>query len=137
MSDTADIRSYMARIITERGFHTGPNFVGPDGAVSIGAAAFLAAHGWEPDSFRTDEDLSVILISCSAPAMQAIKAISADLDTEPSFIRITEDHDVPDYIEHVERWASTPQFRDEQPPRIDQVIGRIVRTNDTPRALAA
>ncbi|MFI7096789.1 hypothetical protein [Streptomyces lydicus] len=137
MSDTADIRSYMARIITERGLHTGPNFVGPDGTVSISAAAFLAAHGWEPECFRTDEDLAVTLISCSAPAMQAIKAISADLDTEPNTTPITDDHEVPDHIEHVERWASTPQFRDEEPPRVDQVIGRILRTNDTPQALAA
>lgn len=137
MPETADTRAYMARIITERGLHTGPNFVGPDGAVSICAAAFLASHGWEPEPFRTDENLAVILISCSAPAMQAIKAISADLGTQPSVTPITDDHDVPDHIEHVERWASTPQFPDEQPPTVDQVIGRILHTNDAPHTLAA
>lgn len=140
MPETAAIRAYMARIIRERGLHAGPNFVGPDGAVSISAAAFLAAHGWEPDSFRTDEELAVTLIGCSASAMQAIKAISADLDTEPSVTPITDDHEVPDHIEHLERWASTPQFRDETPPTVDQVISRILRTNDaldTPQTLAA
>ncbi|MFJ8677175.1 hypothetical protein [Streptomyces sp. NPDC093589] len=137
MSETAEIRAYMARIIRERGLHTGRHFIGPNGAVSISAAAFLAAHGYEPDSFRTDEDLAATLISCSAPAMQAIKAISGDLDTAPAFDVIAPGYETDDHIEHVEHWASTPQFRDEQPPSLNQVIGRVLRTNDIPRTLAA
>ncbi|MFG2532789.1 hypothetical protein [Streptomyces sp. NPDC048516] len=147
MSETARILQQAARLIGTYGLHTGPQFAGLSESFSslhapldVCAAIYIAAEGKGPSVFQRDEDASLRLIECSAPTMQAIRVLSNALDTEPPFIQITDDHTVAEYVQHVSRWASTPQFSDEQPPTEAEVIGRILRTADTldaPRALAA
>lgn len=140
MPETAEILRYAARILTERGLHTGDQFAAPDGSLDICAAIYIAAHGKQLNVFAFDEDLSIGFIECSAPAMQAIRAVSDELDTAPCITPIAPGHDVPDYIEHVSNWAATvPLFATRQ-PTTSEVIGRILRTADhldAPRTLAA
>lgn len=140
MPETAAILRYAARILTERGLHTGDQFAAPDGSLDICAAIYVAAHGKELKVFAFDEDYSIGFIECSADAMQAIRAVSNGLDTEPCVTPIAPGHEVPNYIEHVSNWAATiPVFGTRQPTTAE-VIGRILRTADaldTPQHLAA
>ncbi|MEU8682941.1 hypothetical protein [Streptomyces sp. NPDC048611] len=140
MPETAAILRYAACILTERGLHTGDQFAAPDGSLDICAAIYLAAHGKQLRVFTFDEDLSIGFIECSAPAMQAIRAVSDHLDTPPCVVPIAPGHEVPDYIEHVSNWAATAAVFATRPPTTAEVIGRLLRTADTldtPRALAA
>uniref|UniRef100_UPI0030E44FC4 DUF6197 family protein n=1 Tax=Streptomyces tubercidicus TaxID=47759 RepID=UPI0030E44FC4 len=146
MSETARILHQAARLIGTYGLHTGAQFAGPSDSfgslhapLDACAAIYIAAEGKGPSVFQHDEDASVRLIECSAPAMQAIRALSDALDTEPPYIQITDDHTVAEYVQHVSRWASSPVFSDEQPPSTSEVIGRILRTAeaiDAPRLAA-
>lgn len=140
MPETAAILRYTARILTERGLHTGDQFAAPDGSLDICAAIYVAAHGKDLKVFTFDEDLSIRFIECSAPAMEAIKAVSHGLDTEPCVVPIAPGHEVPDHIEHVSNWAATiPVFGTRQPTTAE-VIGQLLRTADTldaPQTLAA
>ena len=140
MPATASILRYTARILSERGLHTGDQFAAPDGSLDICAAIYVAAHGKELKVFAFDEDLSIRFIECSAEAMQAIRAVSDHLDTAPCVTPIAPGHEVPDYIEHVSNWAATtPVFATRQPTAAE-VIGRLLRTADAidaPPALAA
>lgn len=140
MPETADILRYTARILNERGLHTGDQFAAPDGSLDICAAVYVAAHGKQLNVFAFDEDLSIGFIECSAEAMQAIRAISDALDTTPCVTPIVPGHEVPDYIEHVSNWAATiPVFGTRQPTTAE-VIGRLTHTADAldrPQALAA
>ncbi|BCK73957.1 hypothetical protein Srufu_079100 (plasmid) [Streptomyces libani subsp. rufus] len=140
MPETADILRYAARILTERGLHTGDQFAAPDGSLDICAAIYIAAHGKQLQVFAFDEDYSIGFIECSAPAMAAIQAVSRGLDTAPCVTTVAPGHDVPDYIEHVSNWAATTPVFAARPPTTSEVIGRLHRTAaalDTPRALAA
>lgn len=140
MSETASILRYTARILTERGLHTGDQFAAPDGSLDICAAIYVAAHGKQLNVFSFDETLSIGFLECSAEAMQAIRVLSAGLDTEPCVTPIVPGHEVPDYIEHLSNWAATiPAFGTRQPTAAE-VIQHLVRTADaldTPQALAA
>nr|WSX25506.1 hypothetical protein OG690_38125 [Streptomyces tubercidicus] len=141
MSETADILRYAARIISERGLHTGPHFAHADGSLDICAAIYLAAYGKQPAEFETDEDYSTTLIELSYEARQAIKALSASLPTEPPTVESAPGYEEPSHLEHVSRWASTGQFPDEQPPTAAEVTDHLVRTADAldspPQSLAA
>lgn len=145
MPDTARILREAARLITRQGLHTGTQFAGPsngfsslDGPLDVCAAIYIAATGKAPSEFQRDEVTSLAIIGASASAMQAIRALSDDLDTEPSTIPITEDHAVPDHIEHVSNWAATaPIGKDTVPPTPAEVVGRILRTADTLDAQSA
>ncbi|MFE1767275.1 hypothetical protein ACFW81_24035 [Streptomyces angustmyceticus] len=140
MPETAAILRYTARILTERGLHTGDQFAAPNGSLDICAAIYLAAHGKQLRVFTFDEDLSIGFIECSAPAMAAIRAVSDHLDTAPCVTPIAPGHEVPDYIEHVSNWAATiPVFGTRQ-PTASEVVSRLLRTADAldaPQALAA
>ncbi|MFF9787100.1 DUF6197 family protein [Streptomyces nigrescens] len=122
MPDTANILRYTARIISERGLHTGPQFAHPDGSLDICAAIYLAAHGKQPDDFATDEERSTTFIECSADAMQAIQAVSASLETTPPVTEITPGHEVPNHIEHVSNWASRRTAFRRRPPTTARVM---------------
>lgn len=141
MSEIADILRYTARILAERGIHTGPQFAAPDGSLDICAAIYLAAYGKQPAEFETDEDYSTTVIELSYEARQAIKALSASLPTEPPTVESAPGYEEPSHLEHVSRWASTGQFPDEQPPTLTEVINHLARAADaldsTPQSLAA
>ncbi|MFJ3699576.1 hypothetical protein ACIPW9_36545 [Streptomyces sp. NPDC090052] len=112
------------------GLHTGTQFAQAGGRIpslDICAIAYLAAEGNVPTEFFTDEVASIRLIECSAGAMQAIRAISDALDTEPCTTEITPGVDIPDYIEHVSNWAATPPVGETTPPTAPEVTGRILR----------
>lgn len=127
-----------AWILTTRGLHTGHQFAAArHGALDVSAAIYLAAEGFPlPTEFYTDEVASIRIIECSAPAMQAIRALSAALDTEPCTTPVTDDHEVPDYIEHVSNWAATAAPFTDRPPTESEVIGRILRAAQNQDALA-
>lgn len=109
-------------------FATHSDFVDLGAHLDISALAYVVAENCHiPAEFFTDEDASLRLIECSAPSMQAIRAISAALDTEACTIPIAPGHDVPDYIEHVSNWARTPGIGETTPPSTSEVIGRILR----------
>lgn len=98
------------RIINERGLHTGDQFATTDGyGLDVCAAIYLAAQpaGTEiPAEFYTDEDASIRLITASAAAMAAIRAVSDRLNTQPPVTEIAPGVEVNDYIEHVSHWAA-------------------------------
>lgn len=129
MYTTPTILKRAAHLITLRGFHAGDQFAASrHGALDVCAAIYTAAHGFpvRPE-FYTDENASIRLIECSAPAIQAIRAISQVLDTEPCVTQITPDYDVPDYIEHVSYWAVTAPMWSTTPPTPAEIVGRILR----------
>lgn len=124
-----------ARFIHLRGLHRGDQFVHL-GRLDVSAAIYIAAEGLPiPQEFFDDELGAIRLIECSAPAMQALRALSAALDTEPPTTRITDDHAVPDYIDHVSNWAATSPIGEAFPPTTTEVIGRILRASDQAEAL--
>lgn len=147
---TETILALAAYTLHRRGLHCGNQFAAPGshGSLDVCAAIFIAAeHGpagpyvlakdWlTPPEFYTDEDASLRLIECSAPAMQAIRALSNALDTEPPTTRISDDHEVSDYIEHVSNWAATAPIGYDFPPTTSEVIGRILRTANAIHATA-
>ena len=118
--------------INQRGLWTGDQFIEPSGRrIDVCAAIYLAAEGgFIPDEFRTDEDAAIRLIECSAPAMQAIRAVSDHLDTQPPYTEIAPGIEVCDYIEHVSHWAAN------RPEAVAAwyveaaVVGRLVRIAD-------
>lgn len=137
MPETARILRYTTRIISERGLRTRRNFVGPTGDIALSAAIYLAAHGKELNVFRFDEDLSIGFIQCSAPAMQAIRAISNALGTEPPVTEITARHEVPDHIEHIEHWTAHGTTFDKHAPTTARVMALLERTADALDAAGA
>jgi hypothetical protein len=120
-----------ATLINNRGLHTGPQFAAPGPLrprLDICAAIYVVSEGGPvPPEFYTDEAASLRLIACSADAMQAIRALSAALDSEPCTTEIAPGVDVPDYIEHVSNWAATAPTARTTPPSTSEVIGRILR----------
>ena len=130
-STAADLRE-AARIIDFRGLHTGSQLAANsvrrsslEAPLDICAALYASATGLVPAVFFTDECASLDLIEASDRAMDAIRAISAALDTEPC-----ETNGRPDYIEHVSNWAATPPIGATEPPTTSEVIGRILRAAD-------
>jgi len=127
MPETARILRAAAQNLTWRGLHTGDQFASPTGALDVCAAIYTAAHGTIPHEFHTDEVASIALIEASAPAMAAIRAVSASLESEPCTTEICPGHEVPDYIEHVSNWAATAPINHTEPPTESEVIGRLYR----------
>lgn len=137
--DTAHILREMAHSIDLNGLHRGDQFAQRNGwltRLDISALAYVIAERLTSDcypaEFFTDEVASIRLIEASAGAMNAIKAISAVLDTEPCETEIAPGYRVPDYIEHVSNWAATPQVGETQPPSNSEVINRILRAANNP-----
>ena len=131
MPSTARILRKMATFINTSGLHTGDQFAahGVMDRLDICAVAYIVAEDrTAPAEFFTDEKASLRLIEASAPAMQAIRAISAALDTEPCVTEIAPGYDVPDYIEHVSNWAATPPVFSDRPPTELEVVGRLLNT---------
>lgn len=125
-----------AWILNETGIHRGENFADRHTpALDVCAAIYLAAEGTLPHIFHRDELASIDLIEASQPAMDAIRALSQALDSEPC-----ETNGRPDHIEHVSTWAMTPALFDSAPPSLNDVLGRLLRTAqnlDAPTAHAA
>ena len=141
MPSTAETLYRAARLLHLRGIHRGDQFARL-GRLDVSAAIFLAAEGRKevPAEFFTDELDSIRLIECSAPAMQAIRALSDGLESEPSMDTLDRGVQVPNYIEHVSNWAATPPIREAFPPSTAEIIGRLRRTAadlDDPRPHAA
>lgn len=133
MHGTAHDLQAMATFISRYGLHTGNQFAapGPAAPMDICAVAYIVTERCAPPpEFYTDEVASLNLIEASAPAMQAIRAISAALDSEPCETRIVPGHSVPDYIEHVSNWAATAPIGEHFPPSTAEVIGRVLRAAD-------
>lgn len=128
MQDTTYTLNRAAYLLTFLGLHTGEQFAASDSdALDVCAAIYFAAEGTFPQEFVTDEVTSLALIEASAGAMQAIRALSAALDSEPCETEIAPGVTVPDYIEHVSNWAATPPIGETTPPTTAEVIGRILR----------
>jgi hypothetical protein len=131
MQTTDDNLIETAHIITTHGLHRGPHFAASDSdAVDVCAAAFMASEGTCPTEFSTDEDASIAIISASAPAMAAIRAISDALDSDVNDTEIAPGYYVPDYIEHVTQWVQRPGIGCTEPPTTSEVIGRILRARN-------
>ncbi|GGU62070.1 hypothetical protein [Streptomyces lavendofoliae] len=140
MPHTKRIHEMVAIHIRCSGLHTGPQFAapGPRPCLDLCAAYYLVAEGGPvPLEFYSDETASIRLIECSAGAMQAIRSLSAALDTEPPVTTIAPGVDVPDYIEHVSHWAATPAIGEQRPPTESEVIGRILRATRAEPSLLA
>jgi hypothetical protein len=137
---TGHVLNEMAFRIHQNGLHTGGQFAqiaAHSVRLDICAIAYLKAEGNIPVEFFSDEVASIRLIECSAGAMQAIRAISDSLDTEPCTTEIAPGVDIPDYIEHVSNWAATPAVGETTPPTVSEVIGRILRAARTADQVAA
>lgn len=133
MHSTRHTLRKMTTVINTQGLHRGHQFAthGPMDQLDICAIAYTTAEDQPaPAVFFTDECASLALIEASEPAMAAIKAISAVLDSAPC-----ETNGEADYIEHVSNWAATPPIGATVPPTTSEVIGRILRAADI--ALAA
>ncbi|MFJ3283348.1 DUF6197 family protein [Streptomyces halstedii] len=128
MSRTAEILRTAAHHINAVGLNTGTQFVDPGTrAIDVAAAIYVAAERSCPNEFHEDEAASLAIISASASAMTAIRALSASLDTDPCVTEIAPGHDVPDYIEHVSNWAATVPVFGDRPPTTSEVIGALLR----------
>jgi hypothetical protein len=131
----------MATFISRYGLHTGTQFAapGPSAPMDICAVAYIVAERCgPPPEFFTDEVASLALIEASARAMAAIKAISDVLDSSVCETEIEPGTWVPDYIEHVSNWASTPcPVAPKLPPTEGEVIGCILRAANHARTHAA
>ncbi|THA22733.1 hypothetical protein E6R18_32830 [Streptomyces sp. A1277] len=135
---TAEALRRAADLIHTDGLHTGDQFVDQTtGAVDIAAAIYIVAEGGIPDAFYADENTSLAIIGASAPAMTAIRALSASLDTSPCVTEVAPGHDVPDYIEHVSNWAATKPVWDDRPPTTAEVIGTLLRAANLADATSA
>lgn len=133
MPNTARTIRKMATFIVNDGLHTGNQFATPSplNRLDICAIAYVVAEDRPaPPEFFTDELASIRIIECSAPAMQAIRAISHGLDSEPSMDTLNRGVQVPNYIEHVSNWAATRSIGEKQPPTTSEVIGRLHRIAD-------
>lgn len=133
MHSTAWILRRMASIAAVDGLHTGEQFAhrGVTDRLDICALAYTVAEDQPaPAEFFTDEVASLRLIEASAGAMQAIRTLSAALDSEPCETEIAPGVTVPDYIDHVSNWAATPPIGETFPPTTAEVIGRILRASD-------
>ncbi|WP_042174626.1 hypothetical protein [Streptomyces sp. NBRC 110035] len=136
MATTAMNLHVMAAYANLHGIHTGDQFATGD-RLDICAIAYVVAKDCPaPPVFYTDECASLDLIEASEPAMDAIRAISASLHSEPC-----ETNGQPDYIEHVSNWAATRAPFSSAPPTPSEVIGRILRAalaldTDRPSAVA-
>ncbi|WP_329474195.1 hypothetical protein OIE75_41145 (plasmid) [Streptomyces sp. NBC_01723] len=129
MPSTRRVLRRMATVINTQGLHRGTQFAsrGPMDQLDICAIAYTVAEDRPaPAVFFADEVASLALIEASEPAMAAICAISAALDTEPC-----ETDGEPDYIEHISNWAATRAPFSSAPPTVSEVIGRILRAADT------
>lgn len=121
--NTAEALNAMADHIHRHGRHIGRQLAHPDTeTLDISALAYVVTEGHIPDVFYTDETASIALIESSEPAMAAIRALSAALDSEPC-----ETDGLPDYIEHVSNWALTPEIGQPTMPSALEVIARIRR----------
>ena len=108
MPSTDRILRRMATVINTQGLHRGEQFAqrAPMDRLDISAVAYTVAEDRPaPAVFFTDEVASFDLIESSEPAMAALRAISAALDSD-----VNETNGRPDYIEHVSTWAMTPQM---------------------------
>jgi hypothetical protein len=131
MRSTAHTLRLAAHLISHRGLHTGEHFADSrSGSLDICAAVYMATEKYDlpdrlnvPDAFLTDEGHSRDLIEASAPAMDAIRAISASIRE----YEIPDTDGRPDLIEHVSNWAATPPIGRTEPPTTSEVIGRILR----------
>lgn len=140
MPSTHQILLDMCSVVSLDGIHRGEQF-GTRGTGStlprldICAIAYVAANKLSPlhwpEAFYTDEVASFDLIEACEPAMDAIRAISAVLDTE-----VNDTNGQPDYIEHVSTWAITPAIGCTQPPTAAEVVGRILRAANQARKTA-
>jgi hypothetical protein len=128
MLSTFRVLRKMATVINADGLHTGDQFAerGVTDRFDICALAYIVAEDQPaPAEFFTDEVASLRLIECSAPAMQAIRALSDALDSEPCVDTIAPGVEVPNYIEHVSNWAATPPIGETTKPSTAEVIARI------------
>jgi hypothetical protein len=144
MHSTDLILKEAARVIGFRGLHTGNQFAAGTGRfgnleapLDVCAAIYVAVTGKLPDAFFADEVASIRLIEASTPAMDAIRALSGALDSEPCVDTIAPGVEVPNYIEHVSNWAATPPIGEKFPPTTAEVIGRILRASDQAAPTAA
>ena len=128
MPSTAMNLHVMAAFVNLYVVHTGDQFATSERDLDICGIAYVVCEDQPvPAQFYTDEDASLRLIECSAPAMDAIRALSAALDTPPCTTEIAPGHEAPDYLEHVSNWARTPGIGEQQPPSTSEVIGCILR----------
>lgn len=129
---TARILTEAARYLNDNGLHTGDQFATNDPwpRLDVCAAIYWAATNTLPNVFRTDEGQSIDLIRASRWAMDAVRALSAALDTEPG---TDLDTDEPDHVAHVSNWAATTPICGDRPPTETEVIGRLRRTADALR----
>ncbi|TXS39664.1 hypothetical protein [Streptomyces sp. t39] len=133
MPTTSRVLRTLATVIANAPLHRGDQFAqhGPMDALDICAWAYCIAEDTPPPAeFFTDELASIRLIECSPGAMQAIKTISAVLDTHPADEQLDHGITVPNFLEHVSNWARTAPVRETKPPSVDEVIGRILRAAD-------
>lgn len=125
MPSTDRILRRMATVINTQGLHRGEQFAqrAPMDRLDISAVAYTVAEDRPaPAVFFTDEVASFDLIESSEPAMAALRAISAALDSD-----VNETNGRPDYIEHVSTWAMTPPIGCTEPPSTAEVIGVLLR----------
>jgi hypothetical protein len=116
-----------AHLLNHFGLHTGEHFATNGGGLSVAAAIYRAATYSTPNTFLTDPAAAIALIHDNAPAMNAIRVLSAVLDTHPP---TDIDTDEPDHIEHISYWAATPAIGETNPPTISEILGRILRAAD-------
>ncbi|MFE4915890.1 hypothetical protein ACFRCX_30775 [Streptomyces sp. NPDC056652] len=136
MSSTATVLYTAAELLNHYGLHTGDHFASTNGHLDINAAIFRAVTGSAPNCFLDNDDRALLLIQTNEPAMEAIRALSAALPTEPPTDPET---GADDYIEHLAGWATTAPIGHGAPPTELEVIGVIVRAANGLRrtALAA
>lgn len=136
MSSTASTLRTAAELLDLLGLHTGNHFASTDGHLDISAAIYRAVTGRTPNCFLDNDDLARLLIETNEPAMDAIRALSAALPTEPP---TDPDTGADDHIEHLAGWATTAPIGHTAPPTELEVLGCILRTANsrTRAALAA
>lgn len=126
MPSTTHNLHLLADELRQFGLHTGEQFAAHTPAgnrYDLCALAYLVTSDIDgiPAAFFEDEAASLALIEACVPAMAVIRAISDALPTEPC-----ETDGVPDYIDHVSNWASTPAPLHTEPPTVREVIACVL-----------
>ncbi|MGW1409439.1 hypothetical protein [Streptomyces sp. NPDC002403] len=103
-------------------------------ALSIEAAVFRAVTGRIPDAFTRDPKTAELLLETSEPTQEALAWISAVLPTDAPH---DPDTGIDDHLEHIRTWVSTTDFFTGAVPTVPEVIGIVLRAQQTAESLAA
>ncbi|MFC9736138.1 hypothetical protein ACFWG5_34265 [Streptomyces hydrogenans] len=131
MSGTARTLRAAAHAANYHGLQSGPRFIDTDGRLDLVAAIYLGATGRTPHALGTSNDptnpfndLARLLIETNEDVMNAIRAVSIAIGTEPPTDSETGE---PCLIEHLWYWQIDRRMDTGTPPTAAETVGLLLR----------